>query len=116
MSDTSFRTRRRQFESPNAAPPSASSGDAAALPSAAAPPSVADSADGGVSSPWRPIDDEARSGKTVVVRSLDGEETEAKWVTSRRYVAAKLKWESYQHWITVCGRLKFVPAQWRPLR
>jgi hypothetical protein len=64
-------------------------------PSDSAPPSPPSRA-GGVG--WLPIDDKARTGVLIEVRSAEGEETVATWHKTRHFDLATLTWKPTAYW------------------
>jgi hypothetical protein len=125
MSESTSRSeRRRRFQSPSDSAPPASDVSADVPLTTDSPPPAADSLAGGGDDPelaegWLPLDDYSRSGVRVIVRSVDGDEMEAKYHQTRRYNAAKIRWEPYARWVGVAmagAYVPFEPVQYRPLR
>lgn len=103
MSDTrSERRARRQLS------------DVSGVPSdEAQPPLPVPPQDGG----WLPIDDEAKSGVMIQVRSDKGEETQATWHRTRHFNAKELKWSPTAYWRhSMTGiPLWFEPVEYRTI-
>ena len=104
MSDTRSERRARRNLSedplPDRGPPS--------------PPTPSSLAGGGG---WLPIDDKAKSGVKVEVRSARGEETQATWHNTRHFNAKELKWNPTAYWRhSLTGTpLWFEPVEYRPI-
>ena len=80
------------------------------------PPAASALAAGGS---WLPLDDYARSGLAIEVRSADGRTAEAFLVSSRRYDHKAMRWVPVQIWRmrNASGtRLTWTPDRYRPLQ
>ncbi len=88
--------------------------DATAL-SSDGPPSPPDASRGGEG--WLPIDDKARSGSRIEVRSADGEIRLATWHRTRHFDPKTVKWIPTAYWREALAGIElwFEPVEYRPL-
>ena len=103
-SQASAERRRRRFENPVPG--------AASEPEEVAPFTPPDD------DPWSAIDDVARSGRPVVLRSAEGETAEAVYHSTRKFNRSLLKWEGHAFWALRNGAgapVSFEPVGYRVL-
>ena len=123
MVETQFRSeRRRRFhhnltESPESSPgESVAHDDVAADASPPAPSLAGGEVHTPTESPWKALDDAARGGAWVFVRSAEGEQAEAKFYETRRYDAKAMRWVPLTRWVRRnCGGayLNWEPVAYR---
>jgi len=101
----SERRARRHQDLPEAASPP----DSGSTP----PPSSALSDGGG----WKPLDDKARGGNAVTVRSEAGEIAAAYWHRTRHFNPRRMKWEPTAYWRSYVAPIPlwFEPVEYMPI-